>query len=290
MEVIQSPDAFGDLEENSFVGSLPNMAESTIAFKGKGNVVYCEDGVVLQSSSITFEGDNGLLMLGRSKHFYKLDTSININCSLVIGRDVYFNGPAHVIVSEECSILIGDGCLMSFGVWFRTADPHLVFDAESHQRINYSKSIIVGDHVWIGQEALLLKGAVIGSGAIVGARSVVAGKTIPSNSSWGGNPARMIRDGIFWEGSCVHTWTSKKTKKRSRIDGAPYIYEVDSSSISQGGFSLPKGSVKAVERLSRYLQFGYDNGVHNRLSTQLVVQKRRRLALLKTLGRKARHS
>ncbi|HAL7545224.1 TPA: hypothetical protein H7C36_004619 [Escherichia coli] len=39
----------------------------------------------------------------------------------------------------------------------------------------------MGKHVWICDNALVLKGALIGSGSVIGARSVVTG-TIPENS------------------------------------------------------------------------------------------------------------
>ena len=122
-------------------------------------------------------------------------------------------------------------CLFSFGVWFRTADPHLIYDAESHQRINFSKDIIVGDHVWIGQNALILKGTQIGSGSIIGAGSVAANKILQSNASFAGNPVRMIRNHIFWDGACVHKWTFTETEKSKNNPSEKWIFAPDSSKI-----------------------------------------------------------
>lgn len=83
---------------------------------------------------------------------------------------------------------------------------------ESKERINQSKSVFVGDHVWLGQSSMLLKGTQIGSGSIIGAGSVVAGKQIPSNTAWAGNPVRKVKSGVFWSGQCVHRWKDKETK------------------------------------------------------------------------------
>jgi len=56
---------------------------------------------------------------------------------------------------------LGEGCLVSFGIWIRTADPHLIFDAESQKRINPSRNVIVGDKaslVLAGETSLAASG------------------------------------------------------------------------------------------------------------------------------------
>jgi acetyltransferase-like isoleucine patch superfamily enzyme len=52
-------------------------------------------------------------------------------------------------------------------------------------------SVMLGDDVWIGARATLLKGARIGSGAIVGAGSVVDFE-VPPLAIVAGNPARIV--------------------------------------------------------------------------------------------------
>lgn len=51
---------------------------------------------------------------------------------------------------------------------------------------------VVGNDVWIGQNAVILPGTRIGDGAIIGASSVVAGEVAPYTVV-AGNPARVIR-------------------------------------------------------------------------------------------------
>lgn len=53
-------------------------------------------------------------------------------------------------------------------------------------------SIVVGNDVWIGQDAMIMGGVHVGDGAIVGAGSVVT-KDVAPYSIVGGNPARVIR-------------------------------------------------------------------------------------------------
>lgn len=107
---------------------------------------------------------------------YHLNLTIYNNSLIYIGRDNYFNGSLNIIAGEEKDIIIGDNCMISFGSWIRNTDPHLVYDSSTYCRINPSKSVLIGDHVWIGQSCIILKGTVVGSGSILGAGSVVSGK------------------------------------------------------------------------------------------------------------------
>ncbi len=51
---------------------------------------------------------------------------------------------------------------------------------------------VIGNDVWIGQNAVILPGVHIGNGAIIGANSVV-GSDVPAYTIVAGNPARKIR-------------------------------------------------------------------------------------------------
>ena len=194
-----------ELDENAIIGN-PVVAENSVKFKANshGNILFCEDGTDLRGSTITFNGDNALVYLSKNRHQYKLSVSMNRDNTLYVGKDNYFNGKLNLILSERKHIVIGDDGLFSFGIWLRTADPHLIYDCETHERINPSKNILIGDHVWIGQGSLVLKGSTISSGSIIGANSTVSGKLIPSNQSWAGAPAKKIAENIFFDGACVH--------------------------------------------------------------------------------------
>lgn len=56
-----------------------------------------------------------------------------------------------------------------------------------------SAPVIIGDDVFIGARAIILKGVTIGDGAVIGAGSVVT-KSIPPRVIAAGNPARIIKE------------------------------------------------------------------------------------------------
>lgn len=201
------------------------FVNSKITFRGKGNIVYAEGPVRLQDSHILFNGDNAVIYLSQSKKPYKLVIDLWRDTAAYFGSDNYFNGAMHAIVSERKNLIVGDDGIFSFGIWIRTADPHLIYDIESCKRINLSKSVLIGDHVWIGQNALLLKGTEIGSGSIVSANAVMANKRAASNSIYAGNPAKQIRTGVFFLGDSAHNYTAKNTKNSRESDVKDFIYK-----------------------------------------------------------------
>lgn len=195
---------------------------TSIRFTGKNSILVIEDGVNIRDSEIVLEGNNAIVYLSRNKHVYRLNVHAYSNTCIYIGRDNYFNGRATLIASERKNIIIGDDGLFSFGIYVRTADPHLLYSGETKERINESKSVLMGDHVWIGQGALLLKGSSIGSGSVIGGGAVVSGKAIPSNTVAAGNPAKVIKKGIFFSKECVHNYEKRNptsTRGWIRING-----------------------------------------------------------------------
>ena len=75
----------------------------------------------------------------------------------------------------------------------------IIRDNDAHQ-INDScqkQHIIIGNHVWIGMRAIILKGVTVGDGAVIAAGAVVT-HDVPANTLVGGVPARVIRENIEW--------------------------------------------------------------------------------------------
>ena len=63
--------------------------------------------------------------------------------------------------------------------------------AEDHRHVR-SKPIWIGDNVFIGTNAIILKGTRVGNRSIIAAGSVVSGLDIPEDSMVRGNPAVIV--------------------------------------------------------------------------------------------------
>lgn len=103
------------------------------------------------------------------------------------------------VKADAVAIVVADDCMFSWRVWLRPDDMHLIVDLETELPVNPAEDIVIEPHVWVGQEALVLKGARIGAGSIIGAKALVPRGTYERMSIYGGNPARKLRGGVSWD-------------------------------------------------------------------------------------------
>ncbi|MCM0595273.1 hypothetical protein KAR63_03595 [Weissella uvarum] len=172
-------------------------------------------------------GNNSLVYIRKTNHGCPFLVDIYHNSVFYMGKNNSINlVRAAFRLSEYKNILIGDDNMMSYDIDVRVADPHLIYSTESMDRVNPSKSIYIGDHVWIGQNTRILKGVNIGSGSIIAAESVLT-KSVPSNTIFGGSPAKQLKRDIFWLRPNVHAFDEKDTAKYAHYDDPCYIYEAD---------------------------------------------------------------
>ncbi|KAB0611238.1 acyltransferase, partial [Campylobacter hyointestinalis] len=232
------------------------LNNSNIKFNGKNNILFLCSGAKIDNSNIEFVNDNSLVFIC-STNLIKTNISLHYNSICYIGNYSYFNpyGMRYLALAEGQNIIFGDGCLFSTHIEFHTLDWHLIYDNDTNLRVNLSKSIYLGDHVWIGIDALILKGSIIHSGAIIGARSVST-KQYYSNTVNVGNPAREIKSNLFWDAKCPKSYTKEQTLKHSNIPNDDFKY-----TYNQNEFLSPKAIEAKLDSLNtaqEKLEFVYD--------------------------------
>lgn len=111
---------------------------------------------------------------------------------IIIGKDVRFSG---VKICAKRRIEIGDNVRMGCHSMIVDNDFHPLIAASrvTDPRGGPRIPTIIGNDVFIGACALILKGTIVGEGSVVGAGSIVSGE-FPPGSIIAGNPARVIRD------------------------------------------------------------------------------------------------
>ena len=127
--------------------------------------------------------------------------SVCRNAICKIGKNTSFGYETYIQVSPDGLLTVGNDCLFANQNYFRTDDGHFIYDLETgkckEEYDDRNRSIIIGDHVWSGYQAVYLYSTVIGSGSIVGSRSLVKGE-FPNNCIIAGSPAIMIKSNIAW--------------------------------------------------------------------------------------------
>ncbi len=104
---------------------------------------------------------------------------------LTIGDDVYVNRDCTIAVLA--GLVIGDRC--RFGERVSIHDEDHLAGAGDGYRVS---PVRIGDDVWLGANAVVLRGVSIGDGAVVAAGAVVRGD-VPPGALAVGVPARVVR-------------------------------------------------------------------------------------------------
>jgi acetyltransferase-like isoleucine patch superfamily enzyme len=143
-------------------------------------------------------GKNNIVKIGNNCKFRS-----NYNSNLI-----GINHPCIISsIGEESKLIIGNNCGFSgtvigcfkyieIGQNVRFGANTLVTDSDWHLadiRVGPPSPIIIKDNVWIGYNAVILKGVTIGENSIIGAGSIVS-KDVPPNVIAAGNPCKVIKN------------------------------------------------------------------------------------------------
>jgi acetyltransferase-like isoleucine patch superfamily enzyme len=150
------------------------------------------DGLSFIAPDVVIQiGPAGRIELGRWSwigHGSKLrchEGVVSIGAKTVMGQECTISAYQHVSIGREC--VIADRVMM---IDF----DHGMVEVDRPIRLQgiYMRDVRVGNNVWIGYGACILRGVTVGDNAVIGTNSVVT-RDVPANAVVGGVPARVIR-------------------------------------------------------------------------------------------------
>lgn len=141
---------------------------------------------------------------GNNVTFWRTSLAAEENALIEIG-DYSYIANASLVCSER--ITIGARVLIAGGVTVADSDFHPVMPAARladtialspvgnrlHRPKVSTKPVVIGDDVWIGYNATILKGVRIGAGAMVAPGALVI-EDVPPETEVAGNPARIVKE------------------------------------------------------------------------------------------------
>ena len=141
-------------------------------------------GVLSIGDDVVMDGKSSILFAAR----YAIAPRLSIGDGTFVGHNCTF--------AIADSVQIGRRCLLSTDVCFRDYDGHPINPADRAAGLHADNDAVIpiqiGDNVWIGMRAIILKGVTIGNNSIVGAGAVVT-KDVPANAVVAGNPAKLVK-------------------------------------------------------------------------------------------------
>lgn len=159
------------------VGAWTVIDDLKLSIQGSNNRIVIGDDVRILSGVFHVEDDDTLLEIG--------DGSLLINTRIGL-------------TESGSAIRIGRHGMIAPNVDIRNGDSHAIYDGETRLRINKASDVVLGDRVWVGARAMLLKGARIADGCILGACSVVSKPLLEPAALYAGSPARLLKSNIYW--------------------------------------------------------------------------------------------
>lgn len=211
--ILSTPIKYNDSYGNSVICDSPGYE---ISIKGGGNNVVIKNsstnnvkcqikitsfcniciepnkilrGIIIAEDYTTVKiGNNVIGQLKIASHDHG---QISIGENSTVGNTIFdlYNPYSEIIVGKDCMFSEETECI--------SGDGHPIYDLNTRLLKARKKSLVIGNHVWIGRRAMILNNAKIGDGSIVGACSLVTG-SFPNNCIIAGNPAKVIKDNISW--------------------------------------------------------------------------------------------
>lgn len=169
-----------------------------IKIRGKGNEIGFSEKSYLSNCSIEIFGHNNSILISKNCRLTRVELHIEDNNNqILIDEKTTIEGKSHFACIEGTKIRIGSDCMFSKNITFRTGDSHSIID-ENGLRINPSRDISIGNHVWVGNRVIVTKGGTVGDNSIIGTGSIVTKAFEKSNIIVAGSPAKIVKEGINW--------------------------------------------------------------------------------------------
>ncbi len=150
----------------------------------RGSLLRIERGVRIMKRRGEISVGNRVLL----HRFVKLSA---YGGKIEIGNNTYIGDRTEIHSGQ--SVKIGNNVNIAWDCNILDRDYH-GFESET-ERI---EPIEICDNVWIGCGSYILKGVTLGEGSVVAAGSVVT-KDVPKACLVAGNPARVIKENVWWK-------------------------------------------------------------------------------------------
>jgi acetyltransferase-like isoleucine patch superfamily enzyme len=150
------------------------------------------DGICFVGPGVKLEiGRDAVLRLGRWSwigHGTKIrvhEGECEIGAKTVLGQECTISAFQHVSIGREC-VIADRVMLIDFD--------HGMVEVDRPIRLQgiYKRDVRVGNNVWIGYGACILRGVTVGDNAVIGTSAVVT-RDVPANAVVAGVPARVLR-------------------------------------------------------------------------------------------------
>src|SRR3954467_15881102 len=121
-----------------------------VLIRGANNRLFVHKQARLERLVVLFRCHNARLEIGATRGVPGLRASVRVgqDSTVRIGNNTSSTGTVYITVAEGESVTIGDDVMFASANQVRADDGHPIFDVHTGKRVNPSKPITIGNHVW----------------------------------------------------------------------------------------------------------------------------------------------
>jgi acetyltransferase-like isoleucine patch superfamily enzyme len=191
-----------EIIENEKVSLLPRTQKIEglfVRLTGSNNIIRLHKPFKFINSSIfVVDCKNAVVEIGENSACNTLvvrnNGGVNRNC--YIGKNFSCWGCEILLNGRGNSVYVGDDCLFSKEIHIMNGDGHPLYVMGEEWKPQ--TDVRIGNNVWMGMGAWVLKNVSIADGCVIGAASVVTKSFYKKNSALAGNPAHVVKENIIW--------------------------------------------------------------------------------------------
>jgi acetyltransferase-like isoleucine patch superfamily enzyme len=192
--------AYRDDRGNTIEYDGPTLDSVQVRFTGRDNRMTVASPAKFGVLKVDFNCDNAVLECGPHPDGPAFSGGLRLgqDSQILIGKNVTSTSGVTLSATEGTTVRIGDDVMFASSNQVRADDGHPIFDVRTGDRVNVSRDITIGNHVWLAGGAVVLGGVSIGDGTVIGYGSVVT-RDVPNNCIAVGSPAAVVRRDTAWE-------------------------------------------------------------------------------------------
>lgn len=200
-------------DDNGNEKIVKNIKNLDVVFFGNDNTIKVHEKTKFpRTTHITCTGNN---LFSIDKTFEDINIVIPYPMSngskVIIGKN-FSCGITFFRVHKEpnLEIKIGDNCMFSENINLKPSDAHTIYNKNTKEILNYPQNIEIGNHVWVGRNATVLKGSYIPENSIIAIGAIYTKSSYKKDPDknfeelsggyiFAGIPAKMINSNINWD-------------------------------------------------------------------------------------------
>lgn len=159
-----------------------------VHFFGRAVFVRYPESTIQLGKNCVFASDSHMNLAGINR---KCSVStLRAGAKIIIGDNSKFSG---AVIGAAEQVTIGEDVLVGANAFITDFDWHNIDPGRRMENCDSYSPVTIKNNVWIGMNALILKGVTIGENSVIGANSVVV-RDIPANVIAAGNPCKVVKE------------------------------------------------------------------------------------------------